>query len=76
MKIKVWIYCLINEAGDRAYKTVNDPGDNICIGIHDKDGVYRQYDSYEAWHLDNFCVTHGFRYECVGVEIEVPKELT
>lgn len=77
MKLKIWIYSLSNANGDTSFSTVNDPGDNICIGVYDNNGVYQQYDSYEAYHLDSFCAKHeGFSYNCAEVEIEVPHELT
>ncbi len=37
---------------------VNDCSDNICIGCKDANGVYRQFDSYEAYYANDYFSQH------------------
>lgn len=75
MKLAIWIYVLVNKAGERAYTTVNDPGDKICIGIRDEYGAYQQFDSYEAWYLEEWARQRGLYCDSREVSVEVPKGL-
>lgn len=38
----------------RSRVVVDDPSDNICIGGKDNKGCYRQFDSYEAYHVYSY----------------------
>jgi len=40
---------------------VNEPGDNICVGLEHPKMGYQQYDSYEAYHLDSW--VDGMRWD-------------
>lgn len=37
---------------------VNDCSDNIYIGCKDANGVYRQFDSYEAYYASSYFAEH------------------
>ena len=50
----------------KARVVVNDCADKLCIGARGNDGQYWQYDSYEAYHADDY---FSKRYEEHGLKI-------
>lgn len=66
----VYGYRLMASDGTRSdWVFVNDPGDNICIGIerpfarNSTIKQYEQFDSYEAYHLDSWAGPRGLVVE-------------
>ncbi len=57
---KVYVYVLVDARGEAHVAVNNDPADDITIGGHDAQGVYQQFDSYEAYHLHGWAEDHGF----------------
>lgn len=75
-EIEVWVYTLINpQSGEQAFATVNEPSDNICIGVTGLDGKYHQYDSYEAYHMHAWACAKGLVSMCEKVMLPVPSVL-
>lgn len=66
------ILCVLKDAnGDITNVVANDSSDNICIGGHDKDGKYHQYDSYEAYHAYGWAQEHGFEFQIINFPYSV-----
>jgi len=74
MKVKVFVYALVDCEGNTEHVAVNDPSDKICIGGRDRDGVYRQFDSYEAYHVGEWAEKYGFVVRTAVLEYN-PNEL-
>lgn len=54
---------------------VNDCADKICIGAYCRDGEYLQYDSYEAYHAQDFFArnfdSHGLEFRMTRVMVDM-----
>lgn len=76
MKLTVYVYALANDNGEKSFAVVDDPSSKICIGVRSNDGQrYEQFDSYEAWHVDDWARLRGLKCRSAEVQIEVPEEL-
>lgn len=60
MECVIHIYVLIDANGNKDWQVVREHNDTIrSIGGIGSDGNYHQYDSYEAYYLDDWAKKHG-----------------
>lgn len=72
MKVTVYWYALVDANHDRMVDVCSDPSDWISVGGVDKSGKYQQFDSTEAYHLQEWANRYGFFVVSGKVEIDLP----
>jgi hypothetical protein len=70
-KITVYVLRLTDAHDNSCYDVVEDWGDNCCLFGYDENGVYHQFDSYEAYHVSDWAAKRGFTFDSRAVEVDV-----
>ena len=70
MKKKIWLYKLTDAVGIERVVVVDDPSDSGCIGGHDREGDYHQFED-SMYHIYDWALQYDIQVSCATMEIDL-----